>query len=295
MPKAEDLGPEALAASLAAQLEHLRRYRGVHYVGSAPMPGMPETSVATPDGATPDASKGSESEVRSSGGPRESVGEVKKRVLRQQAAQWTPAKKLQYLREKNVGDCRRCRLAQGRQNLVFGVGSPEADIMFIGEAPGAEEDRRGEPFVGAAGRRLDEWIAAIGLRREDVYIANVLKCRPPGNRDPQEDEIESCSPFLRAQIRAIEPKVLVALGRFAGALLLGSSQRMYQMRGQVHQYVEEKTKQNVPLVVTYHPSYVLRSEKGPSRGPDNSKPRKSENDAVLADLRMAVKQVAATR
>lgn len=279
MSEADDLDARALAAGLAAHLEHLRRFRGVHYVGAGDVPGMAAVAEAVP--AKP-----------ASAARPETVGQVKKRVLKQQAAEWSPGKKLQYLREKNVGDCQRCRLAQSRNNLVFGVGSPEAKIMFVGEAPGAEEDRRGEPFVGAAGARLDQWIEAMGLRREDVYIANVLKCRPPGNRDPQADEIESCSPFLRAQIRAIEPKVLVALGRFAGGLLLGSSQRMYQMRGQVHAYVEPKTQRHIPLVVTYHPSYVLRSEKGPSRRPDNSEARKSENEAVLGDLKMAVKHVA---
>ena len=286
MGGADELGPDELARNIAAHLEHLQRFAGVHYVGAGPLPGappMPATAVDT--GGGENATRSAPSRVK------ESVEQVKKRVLRQEASQWTPAKKLAYLRDKNVGDCRRCALCQGRNNLVFGVGNPEADLMFIGEAPGAEEDRRGEPFVGAAGKKLDSWIEELGMKREDVYIANVLKCRPPGNRDPKPEEIEKCSPFLRAQIRAIEPKVIVALGRFAGALLLGRQLRMYQMRGNVHEYVQEKPEVRVPLVVTYHPSYVLRSEKGPRRGPDNSEPRKSENDKVLGDLRMAVKHV----
>jgi DNA polymerase len=210
-------------------------------------------------------------------------------VLREQASQWPAARKLAYLRERNLGDCHRCALAAGRAQIVFGVGNPEAGLMFVGEAPGAEEDRRGEPFVGAAGRRLDQWIAAIGLRRDEVYIANVIKCRPPNNRDPRPEEIERCSPFLRAQIRAIRPRVLVALGRFAGALLTGRQLPMYQLRGNPHEYVEEEAGIRIPVVVTYHPSYVLRSEKAPADTPDNSRPCKSENDAALADLKTAAK------
>ena len=159
--------------------------------------------------------------------------------------------------------------------------------MFVGEAPGAEEDRRGEPFVGAAGQRLDGWIRWLGLSREQVYIANVLKCRPPRNRDPQPVEIERCSPFLHAQIRAIEPKVIVALGRFAGCLLLGQDRRMYEMRGKLQRYVEPKTKTEFPLVVTYHPSYVLRSEREPRRRPDRRGSIKTEDQKVLDDLARA--------
>jgi DNA polymerase len=172
---------------------------------------------------------------------------------------------------------------------VFGVGNPEANIMFVGEAPGADEDRLGEPFVGAAGRRLDQWIEHIGLRRADVYIANVLKCRPPGNRDPQPIEIERCSPFLHAQIRAIEPKILIALGRFAGCLLLGRELKLWEMRGKVQKYREPKSGVEIPLLVTYHPAYVLRSEQRPPQGgPDRAGAIKSEDEKVLADLARAV-------
>lgn len=159
--------------------------------------------------------------------------------------------------------------------------------MFVGEAPGAEEDRRGEPFVGAAGQRLDGWIRWLGLRRDQVYIANVLKCRPPRNRDPQPVEIERCSPFLHAQIRAIEPKVIVALGRFAGCLLLGQDRRMYEMRGKFQRYIEPKTRTEFPLVVTYHPSYVLRSEREPRGRPDRRASIKTEDQKVLDDLARA--------
>lgn len=229
-----------------------------------------------------------------------------KGTLRRQAEQWPAAKKLAYLRDRSVGDCRRCRLAETRRNLVFGVGNPDADMMFVGEAPGAEEDRRGEPFVGAAGQRLDAWLHELGLQRSEVYIANVLKCRPPGNRDPHPVEIQRCSPFLHAQIRAIQPRVLVALGRFAGCLLLDRQLKMYQMRGSVHRYREPKTGAEFPLVVTYHPSYVLRRDaenmrqarggqrggRGGGRGsgpqPDQRGPIKSEGAKVLADLQRAV-------
>lgn len=224
-------------------------------------------------------------------GPRESVDDVRRRVQRQQASDWTAARKLEYLEAKHIGDCRRCRLCERRQHIVFGVGNPEARLMFVGEGPGAEEDRRGEPFVGPAGRRLDQWIEALGLRREDVYIANVVKCRPPGNRDPRPDEIARCSPFLHAQIRAIEPSVIVALGRFAGAQMLGREQKLYQMRGAVHRYREPKSGREIPVVVTYHPAYVLRREGEEIRDPRRAEApsdRKSENEKVLDDLRAAL-------
>jgi DNA polymerase len=166
--------------------------------------------------------------------------------------------------------------------------------MFIGEAPGADEDRIGEPFVGAAGRRLDQWIERLGLARADVYIANVLKCRPPGNRDPHPAEIERCSPFLHAQIRAIEPKVMIALGRFAGCLLLGRESKLWEMRDKVHRYREPKSGVEIPLVVTYHPAYVLRSEQRPPAAgsgharADRGGAIKSEDEKVLADIARAV-------
>ncbi len=174
--------------------------------------------------------------------------------------------------------------------------------MFVGEAPGADEDRLGEPFVGRAGALLDQWLAQLELARESVYIANVLKCRPPRNRDPQGPEIQRCAPFLHAQIRAISPRVIVALGRFAGCLLAGTERKMYEMRGQVHHYVEPKSGARIPLVVTYHPSYVLRRDSenarnqgggqrgggGPGMDPQRGSPIKSEGEKVLADIRRAV-------
>jgi len=140
---------------------------------------------------------------------------------------------LEELRE-HIGDCHRCPLGDTRTRLVFGVGRPDADVMLIGEAPGRNEDLQGEPFVGAAGKLLDELLASIGLHRRDVYIANILKCRPPGNRDPEPAEIETCTPFLREQVRIVDPKVIVTLGNFATRFVLKTPAGITQLRGSVH-------------------------------------------------------------
>jgi uracil-DNA glycosylase len=137
------------------------------------------------------------------------------------------------LRE-HIGDCHRCPLGDTRTCLVFGVGRPDADVMFIGEAPGRNEDLKGEPFVGAAGKLLDELLASIGLHRSDVYIANILKCRPPGNRDPQPLEIETCTPFLREQARLVDPRVIVTLGNHATKFVLKTTTGITQLRGSLH-------------------------------------------------------------
>ena len=150
--------------------------------------------------------------------------------------------------------CSRCKLhALGRQRVVFGVGNPDADLMFVGEAPGADEDIQGIPFVGRAGQLLTKMIEAINLRREDVYIANVIKCRPPGNRNPEPDEIEQCEPFLFQQIAAINPKVIVALGAFAAKTLLRSEESISRLRGHIYDFRGAK------LIPTFHPSFLLRS------------------------------------
>jgi DNA polymerase len=162
------------------------------------------------------------------------------------------AKALRVIRE-DLGDCTRCRLhKQGRKQIVFGVGNPKADLMFIGEAPGADEDQQGEPFVGRAGQLLNNMIKAMGLQREDVYIANIIKCRPPGNRTPERDECETCSPFLMRQIAVIQPKIIVALGAIAAKTLLAINAPMSELRG--HWYDFRGTK----LAVTYHPAFLLR-------------------------------------
>jgi DNA polymerase len=151
-------------------------------------------------------------------------------------------------------DCRRCALCESRTNVVFGLGSETADWLFVGEAPGAEEDKRGEPFVGRAGQLLDAMLRALGLSRDQVYIANVLKCRPPNNRDPKPAESETCSPFLNRQIELIQPKVIVAVGRVAAQRLLAIDEAVGRMRGKIHHYGDRE----IPLVVTYHPAYLLR-------------------------------------
>ena len=163
-----------------------------------------------------------------------------------------PAQGLRAIRE-DIGDCARCRLAkQGRKQIVFGVGNPRAELMFIGEAPGADEDQQGEPFVGRAGQLLNNMIKAMGLRREDIYIANIIKCRPPGNRTPERDECETCSPFLMRQIATIKPKVLVALGAVAAKTLLAINAPMSELRGKWYDFRGTK------LAVTYHPAFLLR-------------------------------------
>ena len=155
---------------------------------------------------------------------------------------------------QDLGDCTRCKLhGLGRRQIVFGVGNPRADLMFVGEAPGADEDIQGEPFVGRAGQLLTKIIEAIGLRREDVYIANVIKCRPPNNRNPEPDEVEQCEPFLFRQIDTIRPKVIVALGKFAAQSLLRTTDPITRLRGREYKY------RDAILMPTYHPAYLLRT------------------------------------
>jgi uracil-DNA glycosylase len=156
---------------------------------------------------------------------------------------------------RTVASCTRCELHRTRRQTVFGVGSHQADLLVIGEAPGAEEDRQGEPFVGRAGQLLTAMLRAIGLSREAVFIANILKCRPPNNRDPKAEEAAACTPYLRRQIELLEPRVMLALGRISGQWLTGSELPVGRLRGQI--LAPEAW--NVPLVVSYHPAYLLRS------------------------------------
>ena len=161
---------------------------------------------------------------------------------------------LQAIRDDLGADCTRCKLhTLGRRQVVFGVGNPNADLMFVGEAPGADEDIQGEPFVGRAGQLLTKIIEAIDLKREDVYIANVIKCRPPGNRNPEPDEVEQCEPFLFRQIDTIKPKVIVALGKFAAQCLLRTTDPITRIRGREFKY------RDAILIPTYHPAYLLRT------------------------------------
>ena len=175
-----------------------------------------------------------------------------------------PVKALKIIRE-DLGDCTRCVLhKQGRKQIVFGVGNPKAELMFVGEGPGADEDAQGEPFVGRAGQLLNNMIKAMGISREQVYIANIVKCRPPGNRTPEREECETCSPFLMRQIAVIKPKVVVALGAVAAKTLLAMSASMMQLRGRFYEFKPAGVRGNDPnwdgckLAVTYHPAFLLR-------------------------------------
>jgi uracil-DNA glycosylase len=186
-----------------------------------------------------------------------------------------PAQALRLVRQ-DLGDCTRCRLSkQGRKQIVFGVGNPKAELMFIGEAPGADEDQQGEPFVGRAGQLLNNMIKAMGLRREDVYIANIIKCRPPGNRTPERDECETCSPFLMRQIAAIKPKAIVALGAVAAKTLLAINAPMSEFRGRWFDFRGTK------LAVTYHPAFLLRD-------PRQKKETWKDLQMVMKELGMAM-------
>lgn len=187
---------------------------------------------------------------------------------------------LRLIRE-DIGECTRCKLhKQGRKQIVFGVGNPNAELMFIGEAPGADEDEQGEPFVGRAGQLLTNMIKAMGLRREDVYIANIIKCRPPGNRTPERDECETCSPFLMRQIEVIGPKVLVALGAVAAKTLLAVNAPMSELRGRWFDFRGTK------LAVTYHPAFLLRD-------PRQKKETWKDLQMVMKDLGLKIPEKAA--
>src|SRR5689334_6183758 len=181
------------------------------------------------------------------------VSEIPRSVAPDQPASKDPQAALAAIRE-DLGDCTRCRLhKQGRKQIVFGVGNPHADLMFVGEAPGRDEDIQGVPFVGRAGQKLTQIIEAIGLKREDVYIANVIKCRPPENRNPEPDEVANCEPFLFRQVDTIKPKVIVALGTFAARSLLKTDAPISRLRGRVYDY------RGAQLVPTFHPAYLLRN------------------------------------
>jgi uracil-DNA glycosylase family 4 len=161
---------------------------------------------------------------------------------------------LDALREE-IGDCTRCKLSKGRQNIVFGEGDPEAVLMFIGEAPGREEDIQARPFVGEAGKLLTRLIEKMGLSREKVYIGNIVKCRPPQNRDPEEDEMRTCSPFIDRQIDIIFPRIIISLGRVASQTLMGTKIPITKLRGRFYEY------KGIPVMPTFHPAYLLRNPK----------------------------------
>jgi DNA polymerase len=199
----------------------------------------------------------------------EAVPEPTPEPIQEQTGNGIPQMDWTQLKAKVAG-CTDCKLRAGCTQTVFGVGDEKADWLLVGEAPGSEEDRLGEPFVGQAGKLLDNMLAAVSLSRgKNVYIANVLKCRPPGNRNPEPDEVAKCLPHLLRQIGLIQPKLILAMGRFASQALLGTDATIASLRGRVHQYA------GVPLIVTYHPAYLLRNL------PDKAK--------AWADLRFAVR------
>jgi uracil-DNA glycosylase family 4 len=154
----------------------------------------------------------------------------------------------------NLGECTRCGLCEGRKNIVFGVGAPDADLVIVGEAPGRDEDIQAEPFVGRSGQLLNRMLEAIGLSREDIYICNVIKCRPPENRNPTPDEVETCEPFLIRQIKSLRPKVILAMGKFAAQTLLQTEERISHIRGNFREY------HGIPVMPTFHPAYLLRNQ-----------------------------------
>jgi uracil-DNA glycosylase family 4 len=235
-------------------------------------PGLSEASATdtTPENAYPALSSSLQPELREEMSARKSAEPI---VLTPTASTLEAltslpergaadtATALRIIRE-DLGDCTRCKLhQQGRKQIVFGVGNPQADLMFVGEGPGADEDAKGEPFVGRAGQLLNNMIKAMGIRREDVYIANVVKCRPPGNRTPERDECETCSPFLMRQIAAIKPKVIVALGAVSAKNLLAINAPMSELRGRFYDFMPkggDPSWGGTKLAVTYHPAFLLR-------------------------------------
>ena len=209
----------------------------------------PSPSAAAPQGEP------SPSIAATQGEPPSSTAAGQRVLSRVAADAAGPAFRVLESIDAQVRECRKCALHETRTRTVFGVGRPDAACMFIGEAPGAEEDARGEPFVGRAGKLLDAMLAAIDLARGDVYIANIVKCRPPRNRNPHADEIAECSGYLRRQIEAVAPRLLVAAGRVAAQALLSTTRPIGQLRGRTYRYGEDR----LPVLVTYHPAYLLRS------------------------------------
>jgi DNA polymerase len=249
----EALGPVAgVLRDLKAHLAWQRDDAGAELYGARDRPAAP----AAPSGAP-----------ASSPGPAGQLG------LLEPVAEPPPMERrtLEEIRAE-LGDCRRCKLCQGRRQIVFGVGNPRARLVFVGEGPGAEEDAQGLPFVGAAGQLLTKMIQAMGLRREDVYICNVVKCRPPGNRNPEPEEIAACEPFLRAQLVSIQPEVVVALGKFAAQTLLREGTPISRLRGVWRVY------QGMKLMPTFHPAYLLRNP------PGEKKKAWEDLKAVMAEL-----------
>ena len=229
-------------------------------------PSMVEVGVESTTVLSPESQQREEMPPKRSAAVAKSTNEKNFEILNRKPEQTVtdPVAGLKLIRE-DLGDCTRCKLhQQGRKQIVFGVGNPHADLMFVGEGPGADEDIQGEPFVGRAGQLLNNMIKAMGLRREEVYIANVVKCRPPGNRTPERDECDTCSPFLMRQIAVIKPKVIVALGAVAAKNLLAINAPMSELRGRFYDFMPSGARSSDPdwqgakLAVTYHPAFLLR-------------------------------------
>lgn len=274
----EQISPQETLSQVRRALEDLVLFEGRQFIMPTDLPtpavvepGQPSGSERSPDHQTPDHQMPDRQTTVDGQTPQAPAAprapddvmrgeEVSVSLGDQAAAEGTagegqrPAAAVdleEYRRQ--ICDCTQCELGHTRTNFVFGVGNPRADILFVGEAPGADEDRLGEPFVGAAGQLLTKIIQAMGLAREDVFICNVLKCRPPNNRDPLPEEVASCEPYLKEQIRMVAPKVICCLGKFASQALLRSQSSLGRLRGQQHEY------EGIPLIVTYHPAALLRN------------------------------------
>jgi len=248
-----ELGAPEPVLSLSKDPSHLGTWEGSSLQQQAPVPSINQPNFFGEEPAIP---------VRKGFAAPPQIGAV--------VAPAERAAALQLIRE-DIGECTRCALHKGRNKIVFADGSPAARLMFVGEGPGADEDAQGLPFVGRAGQLLNNMIAAMGLKREEVYIANVVKCRPPGNRTPEPDEANTCSPFLFRQIDVVRPQVLVALGATAATYLLGQRQPLAGLRGRVHAF------RGCQLIVTYHPAFLLRD------------PRQKKE--AWADLQIAMREL----
>lgn len=244
-PQAQGRAAEALAPSAKSE---------------PPPPPAPAPAPAEPPAAEASTSAESPPAFVAPGAPTasalpvlaEGAGQVDAALLDVVQGPGSAQERLDRVLTEVLGDCRRCKLHRGRSKLVFGVGNPEADLVFVGEGPGGEEDRQGIPFVGKAGQLLTKMIEAMQLSRDDVYICNVVKCRPPNNRDPERDEVEACERFLKAQLAVVKPKVIVALGKYAAQTLLQSDAPISRLRGRWSTY------EDVPVLPTFHPAYLLR-------------------------------------
>ncbi len=258
--------------ALLAQFEADAAAASQHDSGPPQSPGAPAPAVSPSKGLVSEnwetRPQPTQSQEDSAIPPRKSITAPPQVAAAVPAADRAAA--LELIREE-IGDCTRCALHKGRNKLVFGDGNPAARLMFVGEGPGADEDAQGIPFVGKAGQLLNNMITAMGLKREEVYIANVVKCRPPGNRTPEPDEGNTCSPFLFRQIDVVRPQVLVALGATAATYLLGQRQPLAGLRGRVHAF------RGMQLIVTYHPAYLLRD------------PRQKKE--AWADLQIAMREL----